>query len=59
MTTVQTPQRIRSFADLEAVRALRANEIALRRAECRANPCPIFAEIWLDDIALTASVRTD
>jgi Tfp pilus assembly protein PilF len=33
--------------------------IALRRAECRANPCPIFAEIWLDDIALTASVRTD
>lgn len=33
MTTVHTPERIRSLADLEAVRALRAGDIALRHAE--------------------------
>ena len=33
MTAVQTPQRITSLADLEAVRARRAGAIALRQAE--------------------------
>lgn len=33
MTAVQTPQRIRSLEDLEAVRAARAHDIALRHAE--------------------------